>query len=901
MLPAEEQPAVKRALAAVPQRRWPNCRVFVRELANPDKRDRDDRPRGFPPPPSDAPPRRDRVAQVQPEPGIADGPSRQPIPAGLTETASLDERVRAGNELVPGYRLTKLLGRGGFGEVWETRGPGGKHCALKIVRNLDAGQGRQVFRSLDLIRDLDHERLIGLQTFWLLDARGAVIDDDQFGMPNVPVPSVLVMAIDLAAMNLLSRWQEYAARGEPGIPAAELLRYVRQAAEGIDYLNAQSIQHRDIKPEHLLLTRDDRVKVSGFSLVKLVEGAAVPVHSASVGLTPAYAAPELFGNTVTRWTDQYSLALTYYKLRTGHWPFPPDSGPFQMMRAHVEGQLDLSAVGESEQRVLARATALEPSARYTSCQEMVEELGQALGIAPTVTLPAPPLTDTATYAPAPVAPAPRLSRPPSLAERAENYLKLPSRASLAPAPPSAKADAWRAPAAKSGSGWGPAVFLLLLLGLVGGGLGYFVRHPAGPQPAPDAESLPLVVTLVLAGAAIGVLILVIVAAAGRRARKSRVSPVSSRPVPTPSQELGDTAPTIVRTMQFGEQIGLAPELVDEMRSLLALGQQRDLTPEEKDRLRELAELSRGPAATEPRQAGLRALPARRSLAGHQDAVWCVAAVGGMRAISGSMDHTLRLWDLRTGREERCLTGHTDGVVSVSVSPTGDEALSASLDGTLRLWDLVSGAEKRVIDAGIGRLFAAALVPGDAPCAVAGGDDGALRLLDLTTGAGVRWFVGHNQRITGLAVSPDGHWVVSASEDHALRLWDVRTGEQQREFIGHAAAVQSVTFTPDGAHLVSGSADHTARWWDVATGAELRRFEGHSDWVRSVSVAPDGRHILTGSDDETVRLWQVPGVVPVRVFNDHVGSVLSVAFAADGRLALSASDDWTVIVRRLDAD
>jgi serine/threonine-protein kinase len=96
MLPAEEQPAVKRALAAVPQRRWPNCRVFVRELANPDKRDRDDRPRGFPPPPSDAPPRRDRVAQVQPEPGIADGPSRQPIPAGLTETASAKFGRRAG-------------------------------------------------------------------------------------------------------------------------------------------------------------------------------------------------------------------------------------------------------------------------------------------------------------------------------------------------------------------------------------------------------------------------------------------------------------------------------------------------------------------------------------------------------------------------------------------------------------------------------------------------------------------------------------------------------------------------------------------------------------------------------------------------------------------------------------
>jgi serine/threonine protein kinase len=266
------------------------------------------------------------------------------VPAGAANTASLDERIRAGNELVPHYKLVKLLGRGGYGEVWEARGPGGKLCAMKIVRNLDANQGQQEVRSLKLIRDLDHDRLISLHAFWHLAADGTVISDEQLGQPGVPQPSALVMATDLAAKNLLNRWQEYASRGEPGVPSAELLRYVRQAAEAIDYLNAHGIQHRDIKPENILLTRDGRVKVSDFGLAKLVEGTSAMVHSASVGLTAAYAAPELFGNEVTRWTDQYSLALTYYKLRTGLWPFPADSGPFQMMRAHAEGRLEVGGV-----------------------------------------------------------------------------------------------------------------------------------------------------------------------------------------------------------------------------------------------------------------------------------------------------------------------------------------------------------------------------------------------------------------------------------------------------------------------------------------------------------------------------------------------------------------------------
>jgi serine/threonine protein kinase len=165
-----------------------------------------------------------------------------------------------------------------------------------------------------------------------------VIRDEDYGRPGAPRPSVLVMATDLAARNLLNVWAEYARNGEAGIPVPELLRYMRQAAEAIDYLNAHAIQHRDIKPENVLVTRDGRVKVSDFGLAKLVEGTAAVVHSGSVGLTTAYAAPELFRNTVSRRTDQYALAITCYELRCGHWPFPADSGPYQIMQAHAEGR-----------------------------------------------------------------------------------------------------------------------------------------------------------------------------------------------------------------------------------------------------------------------------------------------------------------------------------------------------------------------------------------------------------------------------------------------------------------------------------------------------------------------------------------------------------------------------------
>jgi WD40 repeat protein len=70
----------------------------------------------------------------------------------------------------------------------------------------------------------------------------------------------------------------------------------------------------------------------------------------------------------------------------------------------------------------------------------------------------------------------------------------------------------------------------------------------------------------------------------------------------------------------------------------------------------------------------------------------VAVMGdGQRALSGSADQTLKLWDIKTGACLRTLFGHSAGVRSVAVLPDGQRALSASDDYTLKLWDLATGA------------------------------------------------------------------------------------------------------------------------------------------------------------------------------------------------------------------
>jgi WD40 repeat protein len=81
----------------------------------------------------------------------------------------------------------------------------------------------------------------------------------------------------------------------------------------------------------------------------------------------------------------------------------------------------------------------------------------------------------------------------------------------------------------------------------------------------------------------------------------------------------------------------------------------------------------------------------RTFEGHTTGVWAVAVTpDGRRAVSGSGDRTLRLWDLGAGQTLRTLEGHTNFVSAAAVMPDGRRAVSGSGDRTLRVWDLESG-------------------------------------------------------------------------------------------------------------------------------------------------------------------------------------------------------------------
>jgi serine/threonine protein kinase len=273
------------------------------------------------------------------------------------------ERLASGLEPFPGYCLRHRLGSGGFGEVWEAETPLGRAVALKFLPCDNPQAAAMEIRSLQAVRQLRHPNLVRVDQVW-----------SHLGY--------IVVAMELADGSLADLLEVYQTEvGTPIIPE-HVCHLLSQAAVGLDYLNARqhtiggqcvAIRHCDVKPSNLLIFGES-VKLTDFGLSSLTT-AEIQVHRRAGTLD--YTAPEVFQGQLSEQTDQFALAVSYCRLRTGRLPFPETPPSFQVN--YVRPPPDLSILPEPEQPIIARALNVVPQNRWASCVELMTRLTRAVG------------------------------------------------------------------------------------------------------------------------------------------------------------------------------------------------------------------------------------------------------------------------------------------------------------------------------------------------------------------------------------------------------------------------------------------------------------------------------------------------------------------------------------------
>ncbi len=219
------------------------------------------------------------------------------------------------------------------------------------------------------------------------------------------------------------------------------------------------------------------------------------------------------------------------------------------------------------------------------------------------------------------------------------------------------------------------------------------------------------------------------------------------------------------------------------------------------------------------------------------------------ATCGQKENKAQLFDFKTGKLLKVLSGFGNTMRAVALSPDGKLLATGIIGGSqqLKLWNTDSAELNKVL-------------------------------------------TGHNNTVYGVDFSPDGKLLASASWDRTVRIWNTATGMAVGAPIMHGTFVNRVAFSRDGKMLASASGTQTANGdvaiYDVAGRRILGRLVGQPGEIRGLAWHPDGRTLATGSRDGSIWLWDLQTMKSTRILRGNAAQVQAVAWHPSGQFLAS---------------
>ncbi len=235
---------------------------------------------------------------------------------------------------------------------------------------------------------------------------------------------------------------------------------------------------------------------------------------------------------------------------------------------------------------------------------------------------------------------------------------------------------------------------------------------------------------------------------------------------------------------------------------------------------------------------------RFSLPARTNTHWMAQTNDG-RLLAVPCERNILLFEARTGKLLRTLTGHTNQAHRPAFSPDGKRLASGSYNPcTLRVWDVATGREE----------------------------------LTLTD---------HTQAVWSVAFDPEGKRLVSTDEGGTVKVRDAE-GRVLPPLPGHTTGVHQLAFSPDGKRLATASLDGTCKIWDTDTWKEVKSLPANDrKTFASVAWSREGKLLAAGDDDEVI-LWDAESYEKLHTLPTPGKGLL--AFSPDGRTLFTARHD-----------
>src|SRR5579883_701607 len=256
------------------------------------------------------------------------------------------------------YQLIRLLGQGGFAEVYLGEHVHlGTQAAIKILYTQLTNDEMDRFRTeARTIARLIHPHIVRVLEFGL----------------EAKTP---FLVMDYATKGTLRQRH----RKSVALPLATVISYVKQVADALDYAHDKKVIHRDIKPENMLLGEHDQILLSDFGIALVLQSSRYQSMQEMAG-TMAYMAPEQIQGKPRPASDQYSLGVVVYEWITGDRPF--HGSLTELIGQHLSVpppsmHEKVSTISSEVDQVVLTALAKDPKQRFTSVKAFANALEQA--------------------------------------------------------------------------------------------------------------------------------------------------------------------------------------------------------------------------------------------------------------------------------------------------------------------------------------------------------------------------------------------------------------------------------------------------------------------------------------------------------------------------------------------